>query len=77
MQNLPELEEWLPKEVSSLFDNVSWKECIIKIHKEEIKINAAKVAELEKQKMIDIDFLQCLLLLYRLYHQQSQLNQVS
>ncbi len=36
LQNLPELEEWLPKEVSSLFDNVSWKECIIKIHKEEI-----------------------------------------
>ncbi len=35
-QNLPDLEEWLPKEVSSLFDNLSWKECIIKIHKEEI-----------------------------------------
>ncbi len=35
-QNLPDLEEWLPKEVSSLFDNVSWKECIIKIHSEEI-----------------------------------------
>ncbi|MDC3082153.1 ATP-dependent DNA helicase RecG [Candidatus Pelagibacter sp.] len=35
-QNLPELDEWLPKEISSLFDNVSWKECIIKIHKEEI-----------------------------------------
>ncbi len=35
-QNLPDLEEWLPKEVSDLFDNVSWKECIIKIHKEEI-----------------------------------------
>ncbi len=35
-QNLPDLEEWLPKEVSNLFDNLSWKECIIKIHKEEI-----------------------------------------
>ncbi len=35
-QNLPDLEEWLPKEVSALFDNLSWKECIIKIHKEEI-----------------------------------------
>ena len=35
-QNLPELEEWLPKEVSNLFDNVPWKECVIKIHKEEI-----------------------------------------
>ncbi len=36
LQNLPELAEWLPKEISSLFDNISWKECIIKIHKEEI-----------------------------------------
>ena len=35
-QNLPDLEEWLPKEVSDLFDNVSWKECIIKIHSEKI-----------------------------------------
>ena len=35
-QNLPDLEEWLPKEVSDLFDNLSWRECIIKIHKEEI-----------------------------------------
>ncbi|MFL2902910.1 MAG: ATP-dependent DNA helicase RecG [Candidatus Pelagibacter sp.] len=35
-QNLPDLEEWLPKHVSSLFDNITWKECIIKIHKEEI-----------------------------------------
>jgi len=26
----------LPKQVSSLFDNITWKECIIKIHKEEI-----------------------------------------
>ena len=36
LQNLPELEEWLPKQVSCLFDNITWKECIIKIHKEEI-----------------------------------------
>ena len=35
-QNLPDLDEWLPKEISNLFDNVSWKECVIKIHKEEI-----------------------------------------
>ncbi len=35
-QNLPDLDEWLPKEISNLFDNVSWKECVVKIHKEEI-----------------------------------------
>ena len=35
-QNLPDLDEWLPNEISNLFDNVSWKECVIKIHKEEI-----------------------------------------
>ena len=35
-QNLPDLDEWLPKEISNLFDNVTWKECVIKIHKEEI-----------------------------------------
>ena len=35
-QNLPDLDEWLPKEISNLFDNVSWKDCVIKIHKEEI-----------------------------------------
>ena len=35
-QNLPELEEWLPKKLSRLFDNVTWRECVIKIHKEEI-----------------------------------------
>ena len=35
-KNLPDLDEWLPKEISNLFDNVSWKECVIKIHKEEI-----------------------------------------
>ncbi len=37
LQNLPELEEWLPQSALSLFDNVTWKECVIKIHKEEIK----------------------------------------
>ena len=36
LQNLPELNEWLPQVVLSLFDNVTWKECVIKIHKEEI-----------------------------------------
>ena len=35
-QNLPDLDEWLPEEISNLFDNVSWKECVIKIHTEEI-----------------------------------------
>ena len=35
-QNLPDLDEWLPKEISNLFDNVTWKDCVIKIHKEEI-----------------------------------------
>ncbi len=42
-QNLPELEEWLPQTISSLFDHVTWKECVIKIHKEEItKIRSTK-----------------------------------
>ncbi len=36
LQNLPELEEWLPKSISNLFENVTWKECILKIHQEEI-----------------------------------------
>ncbi len=36
LQNLPELDEWLPHDVSSLFDNAPWKECVIKIHQEEI-----------------------------------------
>ena len=36
LQNLPDLEEWLPKEISSLFNKVSWKESVIKIHKEDI-----------------------------------------
>ena len=35
-QNLPDLEEWLPQTISSLFDHVTWKECVIQIHKEEI-----------------------------------------
>ncbi len=35
-QNLPELEEWLPDTVSRLFNNVTWKESVIKIHKEDI-----------------------------------------
>ena len=43
-QNLPDLDEWLPKEISNLFDNVTWKECVIKIHKEEItKIRRYKI----------------------------------
>ena len=36
LQNLPDLDEWLTQEMSNLFDNVTWKECVIKIHKEEI-----------------------------------------
>jgi ATP-dependent DNA helicase RecG len=36
LQNLPDLNEWLPPSVSNLFDNVTWKECVIKIHQEEI-----------------------------------------
>tara|TARA_Y100000816_G_scaffold391_1_gene200 strand:- start:670 stop:2712 length:2043 start_codon:yes stop_codon:yes gene_type:complete len=36
LQNLPDLDEWLPQGMSNLFDNVTWKECVIKIHKEEI-----------------------------------------
>ena len=36
LQNLPELDEWLPQSVLSLFDNVTWKECVIKIHQENI-----------------------------------------
>ncbi len=36
LNNLPELDEWLPEQVSRLFDNVTWKECVIKIHQEEI-----------------------------------------
>ncbi len=43
LQNLPELEEWLPQSISSLFNHVTWKECIINIHKEEItKIQSTK-----------------------------------
>ena len=42
-QNLPDLEEWLPQTISSLFNHVTWKECVIKIHKEEItKIRRTK-----------------------------------
>ncbi len=42
-QNLPELEEWLPQTISSLFNHVTWKECVIKIHKEEItKVRSTK-----------------------------------
>ncbi len=42
-QNLPELEEWLPETVLCLFNNVTWKESVIKIHKEEItKIQNSK-----------------------------------
>ncbi len=42
-QNLPELEEWLPQSISSLFNHVTWKECVIKIHKEEItKVRSTK-----------------------------------
>ncbi len=42
-QNLPDLEEWLPQTISSLFNHVTWKECVIKIHKEEItKIRSTK-----------------------------------
>ena len=36
LRHLPELDEWLPKNISNLFDNVTWKECVIKIHQEEI-----------------------------------------
>ena len=35
-KKLPELEEWLPLEISKIFNNVSWKESIIKIHNEDI-----------------------------------------
>ena len=35
-QNLPDLNEWLPKNICKIFDNVSWKESIIKLHEEEI-----------------------------------------
>ena len=36
-KNLPNLNEWYPSEISKSFDHVSWKESIIKIHKEDIK----------------------------------------
>ncbi len=35
-KNLPDLNEWYPSEISKFFDHVSWKESIIKIHKEDI-----------------------------------------
>ncbi len=37
-KKLPNLEEWLPNEVSRIFNNVSWKESIIKLHKEDINV---------------------------------------
>ena len=37
-KDLPNLEEWLPDEISKKFDNVSWKESIIKLHNEEVKL---------------------------------------
>ena len=33
---LPDLDEWLPEEVSKIFNNVSWRDSIIKLHKEDI-----------------------------------------
>ena len=35
-KNLPDLNEWYPSEISKSFDHVTWKESIIKIHKEDI-----------------------------------------
>ena len=37
-KKLPDLEEWLPTEISNFFDNVSWKESIIKIHNNDINL---------------------------------------
>ncbi len=38
LKNLPDLDEWLPVEISKIFDNVSWKESIIKIHNNDINL---------------------------------------
>ena len=35
-KKLPELDEWLPLEISKIFNNVSWKESITKLHNEDI-----------------------------------------
>ena len=32
LKNLPDLKEWLHPKISSLFDNIKWKESVIKIH---------------------------------------------
>ena len=37
-KKLPDLEEWFPKEVSKIFNHVSWKESILKLHNEDISI---------------------------------------
>ena len=41
-KNLPNLNEWYPPEISKSFDHVSWKESIIKIHKEDIFLNLSQ-----------------------------------
>ncbi len=38
-KKIPDLEEWLPPEISKIFNNVSWKESIIKIHNDDLNIN--------------------------------------
>ena len=51
IKKLPELEEWLPLEISKIFNNVSWKESIIKIHNEDI--NSIKKTKYFKRLVFD------------------------
>ncbi len=37
-KKLPDIDEWLPKNILETFDNVSWKESIIKLHKYDINL---------------------------------------
>ena len=36
LKNLPDLDEWLPKDVTKIFNNVGWKDSIIKLHNEDV-----------------------------------------
>ena len=38
IKKIPDLDEWLPAEISKIFENVSWKESIIKIHNNDINL---------------------------------------
>ena len=58
-KKLPELDEWLPKDVLKIFDHVSWKESIIKLHREDI--NSIKNSNYYKRLVFDEIFANFLL----------------